>query len=397
MKCCAIYACGIADRIIKRLKKKETPIESANTPALDHIAANGRLGRARMLPKNSYPRPDLVNFSILGYNPVDEYIGAGIIAAHSAGIKFRGDEEIFIADLVTINGDIMTAHPETIISNKEALELFNNLNTYLGDSNLEFVHLGGYRGVAIFKNGAGKFELDTTVPAQASKNFYSKFMPRGTGQEQINDLMMRSQDVLGQHEINTVRIDLGENPANMLWLWGPGKPAAISSFKEKFYHTGAVISRSPLTNGLAKLVGLDTPSLSSRTDKEAPNYLEKIKLVKESLARHDFVMLHLESSYKAIYEDNVVVKVKSLEEIDRRIVAPLLSLADHDPELQILFTSDFPVYSETGECANEPVPFALYGRDVAPGSTEKFSEAEAKKGPLIDPGYTLISEIVANL
>ncbi|GAI70799.1 unnamed protein product, partial [marine sediment metagenome] len=47
----------------------------------------------------------------------------------------------------------------------------------------------------------------------------SKNLPRGKNANFLVDLMQRSGKFLENHEINKVRIDLGENPANLIWLW----------------------------------------------------------------------------------------------------------------------------------------------------------------------------------
>lgn len=394
MKCCLVCACGIADRPVKRLGKK-TPLEMSNTPALDFLASNGQVGRVRMVPKDSFPRPDLANFSMFGYDPEEEYVGAGVVEAANAGITLRGNETVFVADLVTVNDEVMTSFPESRLTEREAKTLFEALNVNFGSERLEFIHLHSHRGVAVFRGD--DFDLDTTVPMQAASDLYEKYLPRGLGEDMIIDIMRRSTKVLSLNEINVVRVDLGENPANMLWLWGPGRPGGLRSFQEKFNHGASLISRLHLSTGLARFLKIGVSEMEPREPNGGPNYLEKINRIRSGLKENDFVVLQLESSYRPSTQDNVPVKVKCIEELDRRIVAPLLSMAEKDPELQILVTSDFPVYCETGERKSDPVPFVLFGQGVSPGKAESFSEREAKRGVLIDPGYTLVSEILLNM
>lgn len=60
-------------------------------------------------------------------------------------------------------------------------------------------------------------------PHDISGQSISKNLPRGDGAEGIIKLMEESRKILDKHEINQVRVDLKENPANMIWLWGQGE------------------------------------------------------------------------------------------------------------------------------------------------------------------------------
>ena len=50
-----------------------------------------------------------------------------------------------------------------------------------------------------------------------------KILPRGKGAEILIDLIARSQQLFGNHDINKVKNDLGENQVSSIWLWGQGK------------------------------------------------------------------------------------------------------------------------------------------------------------------------------
>ena len=90
-------------------------------------------------------------------------------------------------------------------------------------------------------------------------------------------LMQESNKILSSHEINQVRIDLGENPADMIWLWGQGKKPNLPAYKEKFGFSGSIISAVDLIKGLGRLLGLDVINVPGATGYYDTDYAGKAK------------------------------------------------------------------------------------------------------------------------
>ena len=59
---------GCADEPIEALAGR-TPLEAADTPVLDALAARGEVGRAAVIPPGLPPGSDVGNMSILGFDP----------------------------------------------------------------------------------------------------------------------------------------------------------------------------------------------------------------------------------------------------------------------------------------------------------------------------------------
>src|SRR3972149_269573 len=192
MKYCLIIPDGLADYTIEKLSGR-TPVEAARTPNLDFLAQNGQLGTVRPIPGGFPPGSDVANLTIVGYDPKVYYSGRAPLEAASIGIKLNQNDWAFRCNLITASEDI--------------LEDF-----YTGKS---------YRHIMVYR-GTQQMDAKCFPPHDIMGQSIEKHLPRGHGGEILIDLMNRSREILAGHEINKVRIDLKENPANMIWLWGQG-------------------------------------------------------------------------------------------------------------------------------------------------------------------------------
>ena len=65
-------------------------------------------------------------------------------------------------------------------------------------------------------------------------------------------LIEQVSKALEGHAVNRVRVDLGENPANMVWLWGQAAAMQGRSFRDRTGLAGAVVSTEFPMQGLAR-------------------------------------------------------------------------------------------------------------------------------------------------
>ena len=84
MKYIVILGDGMADEPIDSLGGR-TPIEAAETPALDRIAPLSEQGLAATIPQGMKPGSDTANLAVLGYNPQIYYTGRSPLEALSIG------------------------------------------------------------------------------------------------------------------------------------------------------------------------------------------------------------------------------------------------------------------------------------------------------------------------
>ena len=69
MKYVVMLCDGMADLPIPELDGK-TPMEAANKPNMDKMAATGEVGLVKTVDDGMKPGSDVANLSVLGYDPV---------------------------------------------------------------------------------------------------------------------------------------------------------------------------------------------------------------------------------------------------------------------------------------------------------------------------------------
>jgi 2,3-bisphosphoglycerate-independent phosphoglycerate mutase len=203
--------------------------------------------------------------------------------------------------------------------------------------------------------------------------------------------MARSQQFFYNHDINKVRIDLGENQVSSIWLWGQGKKAKLDSFEDRFGLKGAAITAVDLVRGLAKLIGFDLIEVPGATGFTDTNYAGKGAAAVKALEKYDLVFVHVEAPDEAGHNGNAEQKKKAIEQIDKHVIGPVYEAIQKYPSWRIMVLPDHPTPVKTGAHCGDPVPFAMAGSGVDGVFATDFSESNAAKSGLrIDNGYELM-------
>ena len=389
MKYAIVGPDGMADRPLEKLGGR-TPLEAADTSNMDKVAATGIVGMVNTIPKGMAPGSDIAIMSLLGYDPDKFHPGRASLEAANLNIDVPEGDAAFRCNLVTVSDGIMEDYSAGQIGIEEATVFIDLLNEKLGSETVSF-HLGtGYRHIMFLKGGAA-INPKCTPPHDILGKKIIKHLPHGKDSTILYDLMERSAEILGEHEINRVRLDLGENPANMIWLWGMGRTPHMPMFKERFKLKGAAISAVDLVNGMAKIIGWDRIKVKGATATLETNYEGKGDAAIDALSSHDIVFVHIEAPDEAGHEGNIAGKVNTIHEVDAHIVGPLLRHMAELGEYRLMVLPDHPTPIDVRTHTADPVPFTMCGSNVAPSPHEEFSEkATAESNLLIDPGHELM-------
>ena len=382
MKYIAVVGDGMADYPLEELKGK-TPLEAARTPNMDRMAREGAGGRLRTVPSGFVPSSDVANLSLLGYDPARYYTGRGPLEAASLGVTLEEDEIAFRCNLVTISGGKMVDYSAGHISTRESTVLINLLEEKLGGQGIKFYPGISYRHLLIVKEELleeGRGKLKTTPPHDITGSEFRSYIPRGRGGLFFKDLLQKCRLILEGQEINEIRIDLGENPATMIWPWGQGKAPRLPNFEEKFGLSGALISAVDLLKGIARCIGLEIINVPGATGYFDTDYGAKGEYARKTLSKHDFVYVHIEAPDEAGHTGNVVEKIKAIESIDEKIIGPLLQLRSVLPDIRIAVFPDHATPVSVKTHVDDPVPFAVWGSGIEPDEMRCYSEKEAKIG-----------------
>lgn len=391
MKYIMIIPDGAADYPIDILGGR-TPIEAADTPFMDSLAKEGVLGRVKTVPRGFVPSSDVANLSLLGYDPKAYYTGRGPLEAANLGVKLGKKDLAFRCNLITVAEGKLHDYSAGHITDKEAKILIEHVNENLGADNIEFFFGTSYRNLMVIRGGVdlGLAKVKYFAPHDIIGRQISKHLPRNKSSRVLVNLMKRSKDILGSHEINKVRIDLGENPANMIWLWGCGPKPKMPLFEDEYGVKGAVISAVDLIKGIGRIAGLKVLEVEGATGYYDTNYLGKAEAAVKALDTCDFVFIHIEATDEAGHNQDLRMKIACLERIDKLVVGTVVERLK-DKDFRILITPDHPTPISLRTHTDEPVPFLLSGSGIDKDNLSSYSEKEAQNSSLyFDKGVDLL-------
>lgn len=375
----------MADEPIPELGNR-TPLQYADTPGMDYLAKIGCSGMLNTIPEGFHPGSEIANLSVLGYNLNEVFEGRGTLEAASMGVTILPDEMAMRCNLICIRDGKIKNHSAGHISNEEAGELIRYLDEHLGDDRVRFFQGVSYRNLLKMKNGDKR--LDCTPPHDVMGREYEEVMIRSEASEAsesadyLNTLIRKSQKLLKNHPVNLKRIAEGKDPANSIWPWSPGYKPKMKTMTEIYpIRSGAVISAVDLINGIGVYAGLEVIHVEGATGLYDTNYEGKARAALDALKTNDFVYLHVEASDEAGHEGDVSLKIKTIENLDKRIVKPVLEeTMKWDEPVAIAVLPDHPTPCRIKTHTGDPVPFVIYKPGEQPDTVEKYDEFSAKEG-----------------
>lgn len=374
-----------------------TPMGKANKPNMDRIAKVSEVGMVKTVGEGLKPGSDVANLSVLGYDPAVYYTGRSPLEAGSIGIDMKSTDVSLRCNLVTVSDEADYSKKTMIdycaddISTAEAAELIKYVEENFGNEEFKFYSGVSYRHCLIWNNGT----LDIgnmTPPHDITGRVVTEYLSTSPNAEKLLDLMKRSYDLLKDHPVNKAREARGKRPANSIWLWGEGKRAELTPFKEKYGVSGAMISAVDLLKGIGKFAEMNVIEVEGATGYIDTNFKGKaeaaIKALKDGA---DFVYVHMEAPDECGHRAEVENKVKSIEIIDEQVLGPMLE-AFKGEDIRILICPDHPTPLELKTHTSNPVPYLIYDSTKEVKGVEKFDEAHAEaSGIFRSVGHELIN------
>ncbi|WP_302458548.1 cofactor-independent phosphoglycerate mutase [Mediterranea massiliensis] len=399
MKHIIILGDGMADWPVKSLGGK-TLLQTARTPYMDKLARMGRTGRLVTVAEGFHPGSEVANMSVMGYNLPKVYEGRGPLEAASIGVDLKPGEMAMRCNIICIEGDLLKNHSAGHITTPEADVLVKYLQEKLGNERVHFYTGVQYRHLLVIKGGDKR--IACTPPHDVPLKPYRPLMvkplpgtehitqPEGGAEltpaqtaDLINDLIVRSQDLLENHPINLKRKAEGKDPANSIWPWSPGYRPQMEPLAEKYpqIRKGAVISAVDLINGIGYYAGLRRLKVEGATGLYDTNYENKAAAALEALKTDDFVYLHVEASDEAGHEGDVDLKIRTIENLDSRAIGPIYEeVKDWEEPVAIAVLPDHPTPCELRTHTAEPVPFLIWYPGIEPDEVQTFDEVAACNG-----------------
>ena len=399
MKHIIILGDGMADHKVERLGDK-TLLQYARPEYMNRLAKAGRTGRLVTVPEGFPPGSEVANTAILGYDLNKVYEGRGPLEAASIGYEMQPDDFAIRCNIITLeNGKIIT-HNGGNLQTEDARVLIDYLNEQLakpinekeGCDRVKFICGIQYRHLLVIKGG--NKHIVCAPPHDHPNEEWRPLLVKAEIPEAqktadlINDLILRSQELLAKHPYNLAKAAKGERQANSIWPWSGGYRPEMQTLMQQYPQVkiGAVISAVDLIQGIGKYAGLRIIKVPGATGLADTNYEGKAQAAIEALKQDDFVFVHVEATDEAGHDGDLELKLKAIDYLDQRLIKPIFEATEQMNEpVCIAILPDHPTPVEQRIHVNEPVPFLIYYKGIEPDEVQFYDEESCVCG-----GYGLL-------
>lgn len=386
MKHLIILADGSADWACPSLGDK-TLYQFADIPHIDRLAREGRCGRLKTVADGFHPGSEVANSSILGYDQHQVYEGRGCLEAASIGYEMQPGDMAMRCNIICLEGEILKNHSSGHITTEDADVLVKYLQEHLGNERVTFTTGVQYRHLLVVKGGDKRIECTPPhdVPGQPWRPLLVKAQVPEAQEtaDLLNQLILKSQDLLANHPLNQARVAAGKDPANSIWPWSPGYRPSMEPLQVTYpqIKTGAVITAVDLIRGIGHYAGLRIIDVPGATGLYNTNYAGKCQAALEALRTDDFVYLHLEGPDEAGHEGNIQLKLQTIQDIDSKIVGPIMQeISTWDEPVAVALLPDHPTPCEFRTHTAEPIPFAIWAPGLEADEVQQFDEVSCVSG-----------------
>ena len=406
MKHIIILGDGMADHKVERLGGK-TLLQYARPEYMNRLAKAGRTGRLVTVPEGFPPGSEVANTAILGYDLNKVYEGRGPLEAASIGYEMQPDDFAIRCNIITLEEGKIITHNGGNLQTEDARVLIDYLNEQLakpinekeGCERVKFICGIQYRHLLVIKGGNKHI---VCAPPHDHPNepwrpllvkpedglVGSDIVAAQSTASLINDLILRSQELLAKHPFNQAKAAKGERQANSIWPWSGGYRPSMQTLMQQYpqVKTGAVISAVDLIQGIGKYAGLRIIKVPGATGLADTNYEGKAQAAIEALQKDDFVFVHVEATDEAGHDGDLDLKLKAIDYLDQRLIKPIFEATEQmDEPVCIAILPDHPTPVEQRIHVNEPVPFIIYYKGIEPDDVEHYDEESCVTG-----GYGLL-------
>ena len=396
MKHIILLGDGMADKPVDRIGGK-TLLQHAKTPYMDLLARKGRTGRLITVPEGFPPGSEVANTAILGYDLNEVYEGRGPLEAASIGYEMADDDLALRCNIITLEDGHIITHNGGNLQTEDGDKLIGYLNDTLGSDRVRFITGIQYRHLLVIKGGNKHIVcapphdhpnepwqplLVKAEEGYAETEQTGRLTPQETA-DLINDLILRSQQLLPQHPYNKERASQGKRQANSIWPWSGGYRPSMKTIMQLWpqVQSGSVISAVDLIRGIGHYAGLDIVKVDGATGLSDTNYEGKAQAAIDALKTQDFVFLHVEASDEAGHDGDLELKIRTIEDFDKRIVRTIYEeVSQWDEEVCIAILPDHFTPVEMRIHVGDPVPFLIWHRSIKPDDVDRYDEVSCVGG-----------------
>jgi 2,3-bisphosphoglycerate-independent phosphoglycerate mutase len=336
-----------------------SPVEYANTPALDNLVGRGQVGLVRTM-YDGLPLGSLVGLlGLLGYDPRAYFpLGRSIFEARALGLKLAPGDVALRCNIVRASKDGRLVDFTAGHINDDSARKY--LAECLLPANVELHHDLSYRNVLIFRDCPWSVsDLELVEPHDNVGSNIDQCLPcyRGQRFEPLAELMLASR-----------------RNGLMLWPWAASRMRTFPRLRLNTY----VVTALSFLYGLTEMLGGHALIPAGATGFLGSDLSSKVKALSQALAEVDLAIVHCNAPDEEAHVNNLYGKVQAIEDIDRQVVRPLLAHLENAAEpCRILICPDHYTCCYDGKHHSNPVPYVVTGHGItASHSFSTYSEAE---------------------
>ena len=320
----------------------------------------------------------MANTSILGYDLNKVYEGRGPLEAASIGYEMADDDMAIRCNIITLEDGKIITHNGGNLETQDADVLIKYLNETLAKSvneregceRVKFITGIQYRHLLVIKGG--NKHIVCAPPHDHPNEPWRPLLVKAEIPEAqetadlINELILKSQELLAKHPYNIAKAAKGERQANSIWPWSGGYRPSMETLMQQYpqIKSGAVISAVDLIQGIGKYAGLRIIKVPGATGLANTNYEGKAQAAIDALKKDDFVFVHVEATDEAPI-------LEAIEQMDEPVCVAILP--------------DHPTPVELRIHVKEPVPFIIWHKGITPDEVQYYDEVSCVSG-----GYGLL-------
>ena len=403
MKHIIILGDGMADLPVERLGGK-TLLQYAHKPMMDQLAREGRCGRLVTVPEGFPPGSEVANTAILGYDLNKVYEGRGPLEAASIGYEMADDDFAIRCNIITLeNGKIITHNGGNLETNDADIlikylneNLAKPINEREGCERVKFITGIQYRHLLVIKGGNKHIvcapphdhpneewrPLLVKPEILETPESPERLTPQQTA-DLLNELILKSQNLLTKHPYNLAKAAKGERQANSIWPWSGGYRPSMETLMQQYpqVKSGTVISAVDLIRGIGHYAGLKIIEVEGATGLANTNYEGKAQAAIDALEHDDFVFVHVEASDEAGHDGDLDLKLKTIEYLDQRLIAPIYNkVKTWEEPVCMAVLPDHLTPVEQRIHVGQPVPFLFWYRGIKPDEVQQYDEVSCVSG-----------------
>lgn len=374
---------GIGDRPIPDLGN-QTPLEYANTPHLDQLAKEGASGIVDIIGPGIPIGTDIAHMILFGYRQED-YPGRGPLEALGRNIVLEPGDIAFRANFATVDDKFNVIDRRAGRIRKDTNRLAESINGLVIDGvKVLFQEATEHRALLVLKGENLSAQITDTDP-KIENHLYKK--AQSTDQksdsehtaEILNKFLLKANQILTNHEINTERIKADELPANFILTRGAGIMPDLPKTTDKLNFKAACIAAEGTVQGAARLAGFEVVSDKRMTGNLDTDITVKADKVIEAIADHDFVAFNLKSPDLMGHDGKPNKKVEAIELFDE-LIGKIMKEDLKDTIIAV--TGDHSTPCEREEHSGEPVPVLIHGPGIRKDRNERYNEIDCAHGGL---------------